>query len=113
MIPFTQFMMPDGRREAVTIERTPEIELMAHRIIAAGYAFEIEMLSDYKSISMEIINKRERVLAADICENGPQVPPMIDRLVTEAFAKIPHRFQIMTVTITAPKPIAAYSLEEF
>lgn len=99
MIPFTQFMMPDGRRADVTIQRQPEIELMAHRIIAAGYTFEIEMLSDYATVSVEIINNKERVIGSDICPNGPPVPIMIDRLIQNAFSKIPKKFQKMKINL--------------
>ena len=113
-IPFTQFLMPDGRQEQVKINRPADIETMAHKVIRAGYAFEIEMLGDYATISMEVINKRERVLSSALCHNGPTepnklgVPDSVDKIVREAFAKIPKRFQIMAIEIpeeSAPKQL--------
>ena len=95
-IPFTQYLMPDGRAKDETIDRPAEIEIMAHKIIKAGYRFEIEMLSDFKTISMECIHpKTERVLAGELCHNGPTdgkkcgVPESVDKMVRDAFAQLP------------------------
>jgi hypothetical protein len=110
-IPFTHYYMPDGRRKEETIDRPKEIELMAHRIIKAGFCFEIELLMDYKTVSLECCNpKTERVLSGALCHNGPTtgdqlgVPHSVDKIIREAFAKIPKRFQTMAVKIpSAPK----------
>lgn len=113
-IPFTQFLMPDGRRTKVTIKRSHEIEEMAHKIIATGYSFEIEMCSDYKTISMEIINSKERVLAGELCPNGPTqggrlgVPESVDKMVRDAFPKIPKRFRDMEIVIPTDDPLALF-----
>lgn len=87
-IPFTQFMMPDGRRVPVTIDRPADIESKARDLIDQGYVFEIEMLMTGK-ISMEIIKhgKEDEVLAGELCDNGPAVPAAVDRMVCDAMDK--------------------------
>lgn len=88
-IPFTQFLMPDGRRDQVTIQRPAEIEEQAHAIIARGFGFEIEILTTGQ-ISMEICSpetakKDAVVLTHEICRNGPEVLESVDKMVREAF----------------------------
>ena len=80
-IPFTQYLMPDGRRSQVLIDRSPEIEARARRIIDLGYRFEIEMLSDYASIHMTITNDEHGDVASEIVTNGPAVPEAVDRMI--------------------------------
>jgi hypothetical protein len=118
-IPFTHFYMPDGRRKEEAIDRPQEIELMAHRIIKAGFCFEIELLMDYKTVSLECCNpKTERVLSGALCHNGPAedkrlgVPDSVDKIIREAFAKIPKRFQTMAVEIPKTAPLANNLFEE-
>lgn len=83
-IPFTQFLMPDGRREQVWIDRPAPIEERAREIIAAGYRFECEMLSDYRTISLTIGDPvEEEDIEIELCQNGPAVPEAVDRLVTK------------------------------
>lgn len=82
--------MPHGRTEAVTIDRPPEIEAMAKEIIALGYVFEIEMLSDCQTISMEIIKPEDdgAGITNELCPNGPAVPDNVDKMIREAHAKL-------------------------
>lgn len=93
MIPFTQFLMPDGRRSAVHIERPAPIEEKAQAIIAAGYRFECEMLTDFLTISLTIADPEHgEDLAIQLCANGPAVPAAVDRLI-ETFT-IPSTRQV-------------------
>lgn len=107
-IPFTQFLMPDGRRmlkfttakamcREITIDRPAPIEDLAKQIIARGYRFEIEMLMTGQ-ISMEIVRDVpdpdvDDSVAIEICLNGPTegsnlgVPDAVDKMVQDA-AKI-------------------------
>lgn len=83
-IPFTQYLMPNGRRDSVWIERPAAIEAKAQAIIAAGFRFECEMLSDYGTISLTIADpEADEDVAIEVCANGPEVPTAVDRLVTE------------------------------
>jgi hypothetical protein len=88
MIPFTQYLMPDGRQTAVTINRPAAIEELAVRLIGAKCRFEVEMLGDYQTISLEIVKPRRgddpRVICGRLVPNGPEVPKAIDDMVNEA-----------------------------
>ena len=90
LIPFTQFLMPDGRKQYATIERSEAIGELAKLIIAFGCAFEIELLST-GDVSMEVVTATpdlDAPLANYICPNGPQVPEKIDELVKAAAQSI-------------------------
>lgn len=78
--------MPDGHKRDTFIVRSAEIEKLSETVENAGYVFEIEMLSDYATISMECVNERDEddVIASEIVPNGPEVPLAVDRLVQVA-----------------------------
>lgn len=82
-IKFTQYLMPDGRKEPVKIDRSENIERMAEEIIKKGYKFEIEMLRN-GSISMTCEND-DPPISHQICQNGPAVMEAVDTLVLEAY----------------------------
>lgn len=83
-IPFTQFLMPDGRQQPVTIDRPEEIEAKARELIKLGYRFEIEMLTTGE-ISIECCTPDgEESLAQEICPNGPPVCDAVDNVVNDA-----------------------------
>ena len=44
-IPFTQYLRPDGRKRAVEIDMSKEVEDLAKRFIAAGGRYECEELT--------------------------------------------------------------------
>ena len=83
MIPFTQFKLPDGHQVEVSIERPQPVEQAAKALIEAGCRFEIEVLMTGE-INMEVQNG-DRLLAGELCANGPTVPEAVDRMVTNAF----------------------------
>ncbi len=86
MIPFTQYKLPDGHAETISVDRPADIEEKANAVIAAGGIFEIEILTTGE-VSMEVMLHGEP-LAGELCENGPAVPPAVDRLVNAAYAKV-------------------------
>lgn len=90
-IPFTQYLMPYGLKRAIMIDRSPEIESLAKKIIEAGYRFEIEMLQTGE-VSMEIVKdipdpEPDDCLGGIVCVNGPSangilgVPESVDKLI--------------------------------
>lgn len=87
-IQFTQYLMPHGQTTTVKIDRPDEIAEKARRIaFDLGLKFEIEMLTDYSTISMTIADKEEEVdLGIKLCPNGPKVPEKIDEMVNEFYA---------------------------
>lgn len=82
LIPFTQFLMPDGRKNQVSIDRPDDIAAKAQEIIAAGFRFECEMLSDRNTVSLTITDPDEGDVEIEIVPNGPEVPVAIDNMIT-------------------------------
>lgn len=85
-IAFTQFLMPNGRPKQVTINRPDAIATLAKGLIDQGCRFEIEMLPTGE-ISMECL-KGKRILAGELCPNGPQVPLSVDKIIQEAVVNL-------------------------
>lgn len=81
-IPFTQYLLPDGRRTILCIEKYGEIAQKAQEIINKGLRFEAEVLTTGE-ISLTITDDKEGDLAIEICRNGPQVPKAVDKLIKE------------------------------
>lgn len=88
MISFTQYLMPDGRRQEVQIERPKEIEDLALEAYRQGWALECEMLPDYETVSFTITDDLEGDLAHELCKNGPEVEEAVDRLLRRVPALI-------------------------
>lgn len=87
-IPFTQFLMPDGRQKQIVIDRPHCIETKAQALIKIGCRFEIEMLNN-GIISMECLSPYE-VLTGALANNNEEVPEAVDRLVEEAWEMVSH-----------------------
>lgn len=87
-IPFLQYLLPDGRKKAVTISRSPEIEALAQDFIDRGYWFECEILSDgiVSLTACARIDGESVDVAMELVENGQGVPETVDRLVRRAAA---------------------------
>lgn len=85
-IPFTQYLRPDGRRTAVTIDRPAEISDLAEQIIKAGFRFECEHLST-GHVSFTIAGEDDDA-DIEVVTNGPDVPVAIDRMVKRFAAKL-------------------------
>lgn len=83
-IPFTQYLRPNGRKRVVSIERPAEIVEAAHRLIKAGYRFEVEELSTGHASLTVVDPDDEGDVAIAVVPNGPEVPAAVDRIVAEA-----------------------------
>lgn len=79
-IPFTQYMMPDGRKREQFIERPDEIADIALAFIKSGGRFEMEMLSDYVTVSLTA-ERGDDVVAHELCVNGPEIADAVDKLI--------------------------------
>jgi hypothetical protein len=88
-IPFTQYLRPDGRKRAVEIDRSPEIEAMANEFLAEGGYFECEELRTGHA-SLTACHPDSDEVAIELVMNGPGVPEAIDRLVIKARAWSRH-----------------------
>lgn len=92
MIPFTQYMLPNGRRVSTEIDRPPEVEAQAEKVLALGghvdYAFESEVLTN-GMVSLTLADRIEGVdVLIELCPNDLAVPDAVDRLVGRAFAML-------------------------
>lgn len=87
-IPFTQFMRPNGRKVAVTIDMSAETEALAQRFIEAGGWFECEHLITGHASLTACWNTDEGPddIAIRIVDNGPLVIRAVEELVKEAAA---------------------------
>jgi hypothetical protein len=83
-IPFTQYLLPDGRKKSITIERPDDIADMAEKIIETGegqFTSEVLQTGDV-SFAFET---DEEDLVLDVCPNGPEVLDSVDFVVKETF----------------------------
>ncbi len=90
-VPFTQYLRPHGRPVDVWIERDPHVAALAKRLVEAGYRFDIEELSD-RTVSMTVekrdMREDDAPIAIELCPNGPDVPGMVDKLITTAASRL-------------------------
>lgn len=86
-IPFTQYLMPDGRKNTIRIDRPDDIAAKAQIITGAGYGLACEMLSDFRTISLTVEGE-DGDFDIEVCPNGPEVPSAVDRLISRAAARL-------------------------
>ena len=79
-VPFTQYLRPNGARREVWIERPAPVIEAANVLLAKGFTFECEELSDCVTVSLTI-SDGEQDVAMECVPNGPQVPDAVDRLI--------------------------------
>lgn len=82
MIPFTQYLRPNGKQRAIEIDRPEEIEAIAHEFIASGGRYECEELNTGQ-VSLTAVKDDDDV-CIELCMNGPDVPAAVDRLVKKS-----------------------------
>ena len=78
-VPFTQYLRPDGRKRAVTIDVPEEVEKIALDFIESGGRYECEELST-GIVSLTAV-KHGDDMAIQLCRNGPEVPSAVERLI--------------------------------
>ena len=87
MIPFTQYLRPNGRRVLNQIERPADIAAQAAILVSLGYRFEIEVLTSGK-VSMTVEDGENPPISMEVCDNGPTVPTAVDKLIHKAIAHV-------------------------
>ena len=86
MIHFIQYLRPDGRTKIIEVDRPKEIEDIAHRFIKAGGYFEVELLTDEKTVSLTAgFDRSQPDIVVILEENGPKVPAAVDQLVRRSW----------------------------
>lgn len=87
-IPFTQYLLPDGRTRPQWIDRPPEIETLAAKFIAAGGRYECEMLTTGEVSFTAVLDDDDPPIAIEVCDNGVDVPAKVDQLVRHSVARL-------------------------
>ena len=88
-IPFTQYLRPNGQRQAVTIDMEDQpLHDKAEVLIEAGWHFDIEeLMSGTISMTCER-DTDEGEFFIQVCQNGPPVVAAVRVLVEEAHARM-------------------------
>lgn len=85
-IPFTQYLMPDGRTREMLVAVPDHVYLQAKELMADGYEFEAEILMTGE-VSLTVVDTTEEEdIAIQICPNGPGIHGYIEKLISEALA---------------------------
>lgn len=89
MVPFTQYLLPDGRKREGGFDRAEEIEALAQDMLEKGVHFDAEFLrTGQLSITAELDRLDNPVLAIEVFtqESGEQVVGKVDELIQRAYA---------------------------
>ena len=85
MIPFTQYLRPDGRKVSLEIEAPAEVEAMAKRLMDHGWRFECEVLTtgecSFTIVGEDPETGEEGDLAIETGPNDATVQDMVARLM--------------------------------
>lgn len=82
IIPFTQYMLPNGRKVETSIEVDRDVADKAHSLIIEGLRFECEVLTT-GDVSLTITDPEVGDLDIRIVSNGPGVREAVEELVRE------------------------------
>lgn len=82
-IPFTQYLLPNGRRHETSVKRPDEIEALARDFIKRGGRYECEVLStgEVSLTAVKAVDGEEQDVEIVVCPNGPSVGERVDELV--------------------------------
>lgn len=89
-IPFTQYVLPNGRRRDEQIERSADIEAIAQRFIDSGGRYECEVLTTghVSLTAVKEVDGEPQDVEIIVCANGPHIPEKVDDLVRRSAAHI-------------------------
>ena len=87
LIPFTQYLRPDGRKRSTFISVHTDVAKKARSIMARGLAFECEVLATGEA-SFTITDPEEGDLDIRVVPNGPGVRDAIECMVREFAERI-------------------------
>lgn len=88
IIPFIQFVAPNGHTREVTIEVAPDVAATARAAIAMGLSFECEVLMSGEA-SLTITHPEDGDLDIEVVPNGPGVREAVERLVRRFAKRVP------------------------
>jgi hypothetical protein len=93
LIPFTQYLRPDGRKRYVDIDMPAPIEHLALQFIEAGGRYEIEELrtGEVSLTAVFNVDDEDRDIAREICSNGPPVVHAVALIVRKSISFLDKR----------------------
>jgi len=84
-VPFTQYLLPNGRKREVTMDVDKATCEAATKLIADGVHFDAEILTTGEvSLTAENDSLDEPVLATAVVKNGPGMREAVCKLVADA-----------------------------
>ena len=88
MIPFTQYLRPNGEKRAVTISMTATVEHWAHWFIAAGGRYECEEMrtGEISLTAVHEVEGEDQDIAIVLCRNDPNIRNAVEELVRRSIA---------------------------
>jgi hypothetical protein len=90
-IPFTQFLLPDGRRREVTFDCDSKYDKKVQSILDSGATFECEILGMGNvslTVEFENPNGEHVTLAHELSENSPEIVGKTETLIINAYQKL-------------------------
>lgn len=101
LIPFTQYLLPNGRRKKIVFQATtPEVKEKAEALLKAGAKLEIEILStgavyatatvwlpSGESDDINPFGGSDELLANCLTVNGPPLMQAIEEMISQAYEK--------------------------
>ena len=92
MIPFTQFLRPNGERRQVSFDCDPALQVKADKLIEFNARFECEVLiTGQVSFTVEHEDNKgeEYTLAIEVVQNAPEIiKAAVNRLIQNAYVRI-------------------------
>lgn len=79
-IPFTQYLLPDGRKRPVEIEVADDVGEIARGLINQGLLFECEVLTT-GHVSLTITDPEDGDLDIRVRDNGPGIREAVEEMV--------------------------------
>ena len=94
MIPFTQYLRPNGTKHSIEIDRPQETESLATKLrLIHNCIFEAEVLLTGEVVLYCVTAENDQI-SIKIVKNGPDVLEAVDFIIKDAYKKITNDYCI-------------------
>jgi hypothetical protein len=91
MIPFTQYLLPDGHTRPMEIDMPSDVEAAAKELLEKGCNFDAEILTTGEvSVTCEL---DEELLSIAVCENDRSIFDAVEEIIRQATAVLAKETQ--------------------
>jgi hypothetical protein len=89
LIPFTQYLLPDGRKKFIEFEcENEEVYNKAKELLSLGYSFDAEILSTgIVSFTCLKDNEDDEIIGITLAENDKDVIRAVYELINDVYAR--------------------------